>query len=582
MRKRLFFLLILTLTITPFIILQAINPGGSWSEQIQLSSNITQPAVAPQVAADCDGNALVIWKQIDHNSGDRQIFANRYDAGAGWQEPTMISNQAKGHVIYEEGVPPALKFDCKGNAIALWVQGNNFIYYNRYDADEKQWIYPPPDNSISGKWASNPQFAFDCNGNGFAVWDEFDAEMEKQKIYARRYNAGTWGTTTTVLSNVDAERPAIAIDCKGNATVVWEQKTTIPPKGYRAEAHPAIYANTYNAAMGEWGTPPITPISDPTFNDGWRAQVAYDCNGIATAVWQQDDGTGTTQIYANRYTPGSGWGPAPTTPISDSIKGNAVYPQLVVDCTGNVTVVWQQGNQIYTNRYAHGSWETPPTTPISDPTKDAYFPELVVDCAGNVTASWLATNDQVSIYTNRYTLADGWAPAPTTPRSNPSLGYATFPQMAATCNGFVVLVYQQGNPEATPSTEQIFGQLFIPTGQPRNVRARQECHRFPTQIDLINVISWDPPASANPIVKYNVYCAPYVAPTSCCTDCCDCQIVCCTCPCNDAKLVDEVPATGPLYFCHHGRCAGMRYSYCITAVDTTGSETPVPATVATS
>ena len=156
--------------------------------------------------------------------------------------------------------------------------------------------------------------------------------------------------------------------------------------------------------------------------------------------------------------------------------------QLVVDCKGNVTVIWQQNvneennnSQIFTNRFANGSWGTPPTTPISNPAQGpAAFPELVIDCAGNITASWhQGTTPNIGIYTNRYTIADGWASAPSVPHSKPSLGTARFPQMAATCNGFVGLVYQQGrNPGEALSTEQIQGQLFITTPQPLNVRVR--------------------------------------------------------------------------------------------------------------
>ena len=67
---------------------------------------------------------------------------------------------------------------------------------------------------------------------------------------------------------------------------------------------------------------------------------------------------------------------------------------------------------------------------------------------------------------------------------------------------------------------------------------------FLTQTDVINVITWSPPATGSAPVSYRVY--------------------------RDAALTDlaaTLPASGPLLFMDHNRFAGVIYTYYIVAVD---------------
>ena len=83
-----------------------------------------------------------------------------------------------------------------------------------------------------------------------------------------------------------------------------------------------------------------------------RPQVAIDTNGNALAVWRQSDGT-RYNIWANRYTAGTGWGTAAL--IETDNAGNAFDPQVAIDTNGNALAVWQQYDgtryNIWANRY---------------------------------------------------------------------------------------------------------------------------------------------------------------------------------------------------------------------------------------
>jgi hypothetical protein len=76
-----------------------------------------------------------------------------------------------------------------------------------------------------------------------------------------------------------------------------------------------------------------------------------DANGNAIAVWAQDDGP-TMSIYANRYVAGTGWQEAQL--IEDG-TGEARYPQIAMNASGNAIAVWEQYDgsawSIYANVY---------------------------------------------------------------------------------------------------------------------------------------------------------------------------------------------------------------------------------------
>ncbi len=71
------------------------------------------------------------------------------------------------------------------------------------------------------------------------------------------------------------------------------------------------------------------------------------------AVWQQHDGT-RRNIWANRYTAGSGWGTAALIESEDD--GGASRPEIAIDAAGNAWAVWVQYDDprynIWANHYS--------------------------------------------------------------------------------------------------------------------------------------------------------------------------------------------------------------------------------------
>ena len=155
---------------------------------------------------------------------------------------------------------------------------------------------------------------------------------------------------------------------------------------------------------GEWGAAELIETRDT--GSASSPRVAVDPKGNAVAVWQQSDDK-RSNIWANSYTAGSGWG-MPVL-IETGNAGDAKTPQVAVDPNGNAVAVWQQSddkrNNIWANRYAVGSGWGTATLIERDNAGDATSPRVTVDPKGNAVAVWQQSDGvRSNIWANRYLL----------------------------------------------------------------------------------------------------------------------------------------------------------------------------------
>lgn len=197
-----------------------------------------------------------------------------------------------------------------------------------------------------------------------------------------------------------------------------------------------------NTALDErefaWGTAQLLENDDT--GDAYEPQIASDANGNAIAVWQQYDGT-RNNIWARRYTRGSGWGTAQNIESNDD---SAAYPRVAIGASGDATVVWYQSNgtgyDIWANNYRPDyGWNTAQV--IETDTGFAFPPRVVVDTNGNAIAVW-SQNDgfRHNIWANRFTPDNGWGTAEIIEADN---GNAVNPRVAVDGYGNAISTWQQ-------------------------------------------------------------------------------------------------------------------------------------------
>jgi hypothetical protein len=198
------------------------------------------------------------------------------------------------------------------------------------------------------------------------------------------------------------------------------------------------------ARIAELENPPGWGMAELIETDARSAggpQLAVDPNGNAVAVWLQHDGT-RYNIWSNRYVAGTGWGTAELIETDNS--GDAVYPQVAVDPSGNGAAVWEQHDgtryNIWSNRYVAGTgWGTAELVE-TDNTGDAGRPQVAVDPNRNAVAVWRQSDGTYNIWSNLYVAGTGWG---TAELIETNAGHADYPQVAVDTSGNAAAVWEQ-------------------------------------------------------------------------------------------------------------------------------------------
>ncbi|MCP4193816.1 MAG: hypothetical protein GY768_24675, partial [Planctomycetaceae bacterium] len=298
----------------------------------------------PQIAFDGSGNAIAIWPQ--HDGRVFNIWANRFDGGtSSWGSAEEIETDDSGYAERSQ-----IAFDGSGNAIAVWQQeiggGVTSIWANKFNGGTSSWGSPEKIETDDSGYAGLPQIAFDGSGNAIAVWPQYDGSFIN--LWANIFDGGTssWGTAEMIKTNnslgASSGTPRIAFDDSGNAIAIWSQWDS---SGYN------IWENRFDRSTSSWGTAEKIETDDPDHLSA--PKIAFDESGNAIAVWQQDDGS-IDNIWVNRFDGStSSWGTAEMIETDDS--GNADFPQIAVDGSGNAIAVWQQwdgsADSIWANRF---------------------------------------------------------------------------------------------------------------------------------------------------------------------------------------------------------------------------------------
>ncbi|MFZ4857112.1 MAG: PKD domain-containing protein [Desulfuromonadaceae bacterium] len=394
-----------------------------------LETDNTGSANRPQVAMDGKGNAMAVWYQTDgfHNN----IWANRYTPATGWGAAQLIETDNAGEAYY-----PQVAMDSSGNAIAVWYQFDGIrsnIWANRY-TPTAGWGTAQLIETDNGS-AGSPQIAMTSGGTAMVVWYQYDTA--RANIWANRYTPITgWGTAQLIESDNpgDAVEPQVAIDPVGNAVAVWYQSD-----GSRNN----IWANRYSQSTGLWGTAQL--IETDNTGTAYNPQVVMDPGGNAVAVWVQSDGT-RFNIYANQCSSAGAWGTAQL--IENNNTGRAFYPHVAMDSSGTAMAVWQQydttRDNIWANRYTPGGgWGTPQLIE-TDNNGSAENPRIAMSSSGTAVVSWQQLDGtRYNNWANSYTSGGGWGTAQLIEADN--TGNALIPQVAIDNSGYAFVVWQQSD-----------------------------------------------------------------------------------------------------------------------------------------
>jgi hypothetical protein len=299
--------------------------GAPWSTPVDLST-AGQYAYDPQVTVDGSGLATAVW---DRDDGSNTIVqASTSLNGAAWSTPADLSTA--GQYAYS----PQVTVDGSGRATAVWERYDNgdSIVQASTSLNGAAWS-TPVDLSAAGQYADGAQVTVDGSGLATAVWTD-GAGTQKHIVQASTsLNGAAW--STPVGFSAAGQLPQdlqVTADGSGRATAVW---SSISPNNFTF----VVQASTsLNGAA--WSTPVNLSTAGQYVANlyGTRLQVTVDGSGLATAVWDRFDGSNHI-VQASTSLNGAPW----STPVDLSAAGQNVSEVAVAtDGSGLATAVWDR------------------------------------------------------------------------------------------------------------------------------------------------------------------------------------------------------------------------------------------------
>ncbi|MBN2039920.1 MAG: Ig-like domain-containing protein [Spirochaetes bacterium] len=422
-----------------------------WTHPSGLNDNISidgENAINPRIAMDDNGNAVIVWQQALGEG--YQVYMSEYRGS--WLHPGTAADYINPYVVGMSDLHPQPAMDNNGNALIVWRQLN--YDYSRYQVFISEYRESPPwdhPDSTADEFSMTPGFAYDpevaMNGNGdaVAVWR---VENISSRIYMKVYQNGTWQTAVQINNNItpaldSAYLQQAVMDDNGNAVVVWQQANGSVNQIYISE-----YRN------GTWSHPQDS--NDNISPDGEYAYAPYaamDNNGNTIIAWRQHDGN-YNRIFKSEYRGGEWTHPADLTDVISPDGKSAQDPRVVMDSNGNAVIVWEQydddnSSRIFMSEYRNGSWTIPAdlNDSISSGGTDARNPEAAMDDNGNAIIVWVqdstGSNDH-RIYKSEYR-GGAW--------THPSIGNYissgvqtdSYPQVAMDNTGNAIIAWSQSD-----------------------------------------------------------------------------------------------------------------------------------------
>ncbi|TLZ49098.1 MAG: hypothetical protein E6K18_08310, partial [Methanobacteriota archaeon] len=249
--------------------------------------------------------------------------------------------------------------------------------------------------------------AVDPAGTAVVVWmqDTDPTTAVRLSLLARRF-AGSWSAATLVeyddTGSIDP--PFLAVNDQGEAISVWNQYSG--PSNVITDA----YASVHTPGQG-WSRP--MRLENDDAGATWDVRGAIGAKGDGIACWRQwDPLSGTWAIFANVYTPGTGWGGR--VPIDDLVA-DAYNPTCAMDPSGNAVVLYTQWDGAHWSEYAHHftvarGWAAA-SVPLETLDGDGGWAGVSADANGNFIAAWPQWDgSETNVYGARYS-AGTWTAA---------------------------------------------------------------------------------------------------------------------------------------------------------------------------
>ncbi len=316
------------------------------------------------LGVDGKGNVIAVWSRSSNTDSDETVYgvwSSTSADGVSWSPPYHINT----------GNTWAVNLAVAPNGTARVVYSmrtttNVDPLYSAY-YDGVGWTNnPTPIHDPQNPYGFNPRLVVDASGDGYLLFDMDDSEGYTSVGAA--ILTGKTGVSTPVildgLTTAGVYYRDIVLNKKGTVVAVW---------GEYGNSNTTLKSKTYNPTNG-WATSASTIGA---VESAYSLVAALDESDNMTLAWQQRLASGRYNTLSLRGKVNGAWGeitPLETDNTAGDLTKEDSAPQLAVDGSGNVLVVWRKEIDgpdsdnssnatrtyaIYGSAFRNGEWQTP-------------------------------------------------------------------------------------------------------------------------------------------------------------------------------------------------------------------------------
>jgi hypothetical protein len=291
----------------------------------------------PDVAAEQNGDFLVVWRSLAQDGNSYGVIGRRYDSSGA---PVAIEFVINGHTAGQQG-SPAVVMDADGDFVVAWQSfsqdGSSYgIFARRFDSLGVAHAAEFHVNRFTVNSQNDPAVALDADGGFVIAWESAAQDgAAPPSIFARRYDSG--GAALAMEFQVNTYTPGnqtnavVAFDDTGAFVIAWDSS------GQDGAAN-GVFAQRFDSS----GAPLDAEfqVNTSTVNNQYDAALAIRADGDFLVVWAAASQDPNTGIFAQRFA-SSGARLGGEFQINTYTSGAQARPVLAMEGDGNFVVAWE-------------------------------------------------------------------------------------------------------------------------------------------------------------------------------------------------------------------------------------------------
>jgi hypothetical protein len=327
------------------------SAGSAVGSEFQVNTYTTSVQVVPSVAADADGDFVVVWISSGSAHGDSSGFSiqgQRYNSAGG---AVGSEFQVNTYTTGDQQLP-SVAVDADGDFVVVWssfgssgsdtsmdgVQGQRYNSAGTAVGSEFQV------NTYTTNSQRSPWVAVEASGDFVVVWDSLGSssgDASSRSIQGRRYDSagneiGSQFQVNTYTTN-DQEVPSVAVDADGDFVVAWSSTGS-----FGDASSYSVQGQSYNSAGSAVGSQ--FQVNTYTTNIQWMPSVAAEADGDFVVAWGSSGSfggdTSSSSVQGQRYN-SSGSAVGSEFQVNTYITGLQDGPSVAVDADGDFVVAWE-------------------------------------------------------------------------------------------------------------------------------------------------------------------------------------------------------------------------------------------------